>query len=285
LDVEHKEDYYSGGGLMLTNVHAYGNTLGGVRTQKGANILAFGLESEANHGPGVLLRSNDNVVHGEFYTNKSYGIQIGDDSFYSGANLIEAQLHNNGEAQIYFDKSAGYNYVTGVVYASGMQKYVLGTVTSDDVLSTVVGGLNKPAVPQQFQGKVRIDNKGNISGFRTMNGAPTATASKMPMPRITKRSSSAATLSVTLNGGTSCIPTAGASAHVSWVVRSKGISNVKVMVTSPNSDRAQLFSSGGRVGAAETGPWVRTGTRFDLVNTSTGALLATNVISASTCEN
>lgn len=268
---------------MLTNVHAYGNTLGGIRTQEGANILAFGLESEANHGPGVLLRSNDNVIHGEFYTNKTYGIQIGDGSSYSGANLIEAQLHNNGEAQIYFNKSAGYNYVTGVIYASGKQKYVLGSITADDVLSSVVGGLNRSAVAQQFQGKVLIDNKGNVTGLRAIDGSPAGAVSGSPVSAHARPSSSVATLSVTLNDGVKCIPPAGVSAHVSWTVHSKAISRAKVTVTNPQSDIAQLFSSGGRAGGAETGKWVRPGTRFDLVNGATGTLLATYTVSSRTC--
>lgn len=284
LDVQHNEGYFSGGGLMLSNVHAYGNTLGGVRTQSGANILAFGLESEANHGPGVLLRSNDNVIRGEFYTNKTYGIQIGDGSSYSGANLIEAQLHNNGEAQIYFDKSAGYNLFTGVIYASGKQKYVLGAVTADDVLNTVVGGLSHSAVAQQFQGKVVIDNKGNVSGIRSLGGSP---AGEVPNPRNSagpNQVSSAATLSVVLKPGVTCIPASGVSAHVSWAVRSKAIANVKVTVANPHSDRSQLFSSGGKVGGADTGQWVRPGTKFELLNSATGALLATYTVSSAACK-
>jgi hypothetical protein len=78
IDVLHKEGFYSGGGLMLTNTHLYANG-NGMRTESGANILAYGIESEANKGVGLLLRSNDSIVQGTFYANKTYGVQIGDD--------------------------------------------------------------------------------------------------------------------------------------------------------------------------------------------------------------
>ena len=157
IDVLHKEGHYSGGGMMLTNTHLYGNTEG-MRTEAGANILAFGLESEANHGVGLLLRSNDSVINGTFYANGTYGIQLGDGVSYAGANTITVQVHNNKKAQVFWKSSGGYNLFTGAVFPNDpTQKFFESVLTRhDQVLST------GPHAVQHFSGGVTMDSDRNI---------------------------------------------------------------------------------------------------------------------------
>lgn len=281
IDVQNRKDYYSGSGLMLSNVHAYGNTLGGVRTQSGANILAFGLESEANFGPGLLLRSNDNVVHGEFYSNRTFGIQIGDASSYSGANYIDAQLHNNKVSQIAFVKSAGYNYIAGVVYASGNQKYFSGSITKDDFVTAAIGGLLGNTVVQHFQGGIEVDTGRNINGvanlmYRQDNG-------RAPSAILDSDKSSFATLSVVPGTVDECGSKHPGKARVSWHVRRKSIHQVNVMVANPGRESGALFAQGGADGGADTGHWVWPGTRFDLVAADSGNVLATFTVTSKQC--
>lgn len=161
IDVQHREGYYSGGGLMLTNTHLYGNQ-NGMRTEAGANILAFGLESEANKGVGLLLRSNDSVIQGTFYANGSYGVQFGDGESYAGANSLTVQVHNNRKAQIYWLKSAGYNMVAGSVFPNdNSQKYFESMPTKHDQVLT--GG---PYAVQHFPGGIKFDSDGNVYGAK-----------------------------------------------------------------------------------------------------------------------
>lgn len=276
IDVQGKKNYYSGGGLMLTNVHAYGNTLGGVRTESGANILAFGLESEANYGPGVLLRSNDNIIHGEFYSNRTYGIQLGDNGSYAGANYIDGQLHNNGIAQIAFTKSAGFNYISGVIYASGHQKYFYGQVTKHDFVSAVTGGLNTTSMAQHLPGGVVFDSGGNIHGLNRL-------VNDLASTPIAQTASINATISVSQISP--CLVDGKSKALVSWSVESKAVKRVKVFVTNPGADARRLFSTADRSGSAETGDWVRSGVRFDLVDAANGQYLATNTVPSSYCAH
>lgn len=166
IDVQHRDGYYSGGGLMLTNVHAYANKAGGIRTAHGANILAYAIESEANHGPGVVLRSNDNYVQGEIYTNAGTGIQIGEAGAYSGVNTINVQLHNNRTSQIDFVNTAGGNHISGAIYASGTQKYFGGEPSNVDVINASLGGLDSVAIGQRYQGGMRVDTSGTIWGAK-----------------------------------------------------------------------------------------------------------------------
>lgn len=281
IDVQNKKGYYSGSGLMLTNVHAYGNTLGGVRTQSGANILAFSLESEANFGPGLLLRSNDNIVHGEFYANRTYGIQIGDASSYSGANYINVQLHNNKISQIAFVKSAGYNYIAGVVYASGSQKYYSGSITKDDFVTAVMGGLPGNAVVQHVQGGIEVDTERKINGVANLvykQGNRTALSATLGGEK-----SSDATLSVVPDTVDECGAKHPGKARVSWHVRRKSIGQINVMVANPGRESGTLFAQGGANGGAETGNWVWPGTRFDLVAADSGNVLATFTVTSKQC--
>lgn len=161
IDVQHKEGYYSGGGMMLVNTHLYANG-NGMRTGAGANILAFGLESEANHGVGLLLRSNDSVVVGTFYANGTYGIQVGEDEFFAGANVMTVQLHNNREAQLSWGNSGGYNLVTAAIYPNdATQKFFEGTPTRHDQVLTT-----GPAAVQHFSGGSVLDYERNLYGTR-----------------------------------------------------------------------------------------------------------------------
>lgn len=157
IDVQHKEDYYSGGGLMLTNTHLYANGEG-MRTEPGAAIMAFGLASEANFGVGLLLRSNDSLIVGTFYANGSYGIQFGDDAFYAGANTLTVQLHNNKKAQVFWKRSSGYNILTGSIFPNdSTQKFFESIPTRhDQVLSA------GPDAVQYFSGGVTMDSDRNI---------------------------------------------------------------------------------------------------------------------------
>jgi len=135
IDVMHEDGHYSGGGAMFTNTHLYSNKMG-LRTAPGANILAFGLESEANKGVGLLLRSNDSVIYGTFYANGTYGIQIGEQAFSAGANVLNVQVHNNHIAQINWERSAGYNTLNGSVFPMEGQKYYESSpIPSDQVLT------------------------------------------------------------------------------------------------------------------------------------------------------
>lgn len=281
IDVQNRKDYYSGSGLMLSNVHAYGNTLGGVRTQSGANILAFGLESEANYGPGLLLRSNDNVVHGEFYANRTYGVQIGDTSSYSGANYIDVQLHNNGVSQIAFEKSAGYNYIAGVIYASGSQKYFTGSITKDDFVTAAIGGLPGKVVVQHFQGGIEVDTGRNINDVANL--AYKQSKWKAPSVALVGGKSSYATLSVVPGTLDECGSKHPGKARVSWHVQRKSIGQVNVMVANPGRESGTLFAQGGADGGAETGNWVWPGTRFDLVAANSGNVLATFTVTSKQC--
>lgn len=159
IDVQHKEGHYSGGGLMLTNTHLYGNG-NGMRTEAGANILAFGLESEANYGVGLLLRSNDSVIQGTFYANQEYGIQFGDGVSYAGANVLTVQVHNNRKAQIKWESSGGYNMVTGTIFPNDKtQQYFESSPTQFDQVLTA-----GPYAVQHFPGGLRFDSDRNIYG-------------------------------------------------------------------------------------------------------------------------
>lgn len=157
VDVLHREGHFSGGGVMFTNTHLYGNQ-NGMRTEAGANILAFGLESEANKGVGLLLRSNDSVVQGTFYANGTYGVQFGDGESYAGANALTIQAHNNRKAQIYWHKSAGYNMVTGSIFPNDhSQKYFESVPTKADQVLTA-----GPYAVQHFPGGLTFDSDRNI---------------------------------------------------------------------------------------------------------------------------
>lgn len=159
IDVLHKEDYYSGGGLMLTNTHLYANG-NGMRTESGANILAYGIESEANKGVGLLLRSNDSIIQGTFYANKTYGIQIGDESFFSGANNLNVQLHNNKIAQLKWGNSAGYNMVNAVIFPNDpSQAFFENKPSNSDYVAT-----SGPNAIQQFPGGILMDSSRNLYG-------------------------------------------------------------------------------------------------------------------------
>jgi hypothetical protein len=168
IDVGHRDGHYSGGGLLLTNVHAYGNKLGGVRNAPGANVIAFGLESEGNGGPGLVLRSNDCVVHGEFYANAGPGVQLGEaGGAFAGANVLTIQSHNNGASQLAWENSAGGNQVHAVLHAESGQEYQRGGPTNHDTLIATVGGRGN-AVAKRFQGGVELDAEGNVYGVRVL---------------------------------------------------------------------------------------------------------------------
>ncbi|HGM5489589.1 TPA: right-handed parallel beta-helix repeat-containing protein [Serratia fonticola] len=161
IDVRHKEGYYSGGGLMLTNTHLYANG-NGMRTESGANILAYGIESEANKGVGLLLRSNDSLVQGTFYANKTYGVQIGDDESFSGVNHLNVQLHNNKIAQLKWGNSAGYNMVNAAIFPNDpSQKFFENKPSNSDYIAT-----SGPNAIQQFPGGILMDSDRNVYGVK-----------------------------------------------------------------------------------------------------------------------
>ncbi len=271
IEVEGKRGFYGGGGLMLTNVHAYGNTCGGVRVGPESNILAFGLESEANYGPGVLLLSNDNIVHGEFYSNRTYGIQIGLDGVHAGANYINGQWHNNGYAQIAFTDSAGYNYVEGMIYASGKQKYLTGTVTAQDFISAVVGGLPGPPMVRHIPGVTGWRGGGKGAAVPSLGDGAAGRGGLDRSVVLVRRSSP-------------CSPAGVSRAEVTWSVGDDKVRAVNVYVRGPRGGGKKLFASGGSSGSAGTGDWTGTGVRFDLVDANSGRLLATDIVPASYCE-
>jgi len=169
IDIQHKEGYYSGGGAMLHNVHAYGNRKGGVRTEAGANILAYGLEAESNHGTGLLLRSNDNLINGMFYSNTLYGVQFGDDHSYSGANVMNIQVHNNAKAQANILKTAGFNHISGTIFAAKGQKYMEGQPSGTDSLLSSMGDLPGSTVTNYLPGGIRTNSEGGVYGVDSVN--------------------------------------------------------------------------------------------------------------------
>ncbi|MBH3085160.1 hypothetical protein [Serratia bockelmannii] len=161
IDVLHKEGFYSGGGLMLTNTHLYANG-NGMRTESGANILAYGIESEANKGVGLLLRSNDSILQGTFYANRTYGVQIGDDESYSGVNNLNLQLHNNKIAQLKWGNNAGHNMINAVVFPNdSSQRYFEGSPSNTDYVAT-----SGPNAVQQFPGGISMDSDRNMYGIK-----------------------------------------------------------------------------------------------------------------------
>ena len=143
---------------MISNTHLYGNK-DGMRVQKGANILAYGLESESNRGLGLLLLSNDNIVQGMFYTNGTTGVQIGDKDDYSAANQLTLQLHNNELSQVNWSNSGGYNMLSAVVFADHDQKFFEGSPAQADYVSTA-----GPYAIQQIPGGLKIDSDRNVYG-------------------------------------------------------------------------------------------------------------------------
>jgi|GEM_PF-2561307 len=170
IDVMHENGYYSGGGAMFTNTHLYGNKMG-LRTAPGANILAFGLESEANKGVGLLLRSNDSVIQGIFYANGTYGIQIGEQSMYAGANVLNVQVHNNHLAQINWESSGGYNTLYGSIYPMEGQKYFELPPTRFDQVLTAGPQNPSTTASQYFPGGIQFDNEGNINGIKNLSSS------------------------------------------------------------------------------------------------------------------
>lgn len=173
IDVQHSEEHHSGGGLMLTAAHLYGNRTGGLRTQSGANIHAYGLESESNVGPGLLLRSNDNIVQGEFYANTTVGLQIGDESAWAAFNTVHLQSHNNFVAQVAWINSGDGNMVTGSLYAMRGQKVVEGKPNRGDSFMVASGGVTIAGAPATLPGGFVFGNDGGFFGAKlveTLNG-------------------------------------------------------------------------------------------------------------------
>lgn len=77
-----------------------------------------------------------------------------------------------------------------------------------------------------------------------------------------------------------CKPNEPIVATVSWHANTP---KVKVLVEGPGQSAPRLFSESGFSGQAKTDDWVVTGTRFVLVNASTGATLATHLMRAGPC--
>lgn len=162
IDVQHQDGAYSGGGLMLQNTHLYGNG-NGLRTEAGANILAFGLESEANKGVGMLLRSNDSIVQGMFYANGTYGVQLGEGTQFAAANMLTLQIHNNKKAQMYWQTSGGYNHVLAVVFPNDpTQLFFEGKPTKEDQVLTT-----GPYAVQHFAGGISMDSDQHVYNIRS----------------------------------------------------------------------------------------------------------------------
>lgn len=94
---------------------------------------------------------------------------------------------------------------------------------------------------------------------------------------------SAARASLTVTPATvdGCKPNQPMVATVSWHANTP---KVKVLVAGPGQSAPRLFSESGFSGQAKTEDWVVTGTRFVLVNASTGATLATHLMRAGSCD-
>jgi hypothetical protein len=168
IDVKHREAERSGAGLMLSATHLYGNTSGGLRTERGANVLAFGLESEANGGPGLLVRSNDSMIQGTFYANGTHGVQIGEHgpAGYAGFNTWWIQAHNNVESQVAWINSGGGNQMGAALYAQGQQRYIKGSPSRFDTFLGTTGGRAGEAAPSLvMQGGAIFDNEGAVWGL------------------------------------------------------------------------------------------------------------------------
>jgi hypothetical protein len=78
-----------------------------------------------------------------------------------------------------------------------------------------------------------------------------------------------------------CKPNQPIVAIVSWHSREP---HVKVMVQGPKQDTPQLFSESGHTGSAKTGPWVIANTKFTLISSGTGAVLAQRTIAQTSCD-
>jgi hypothetical protein len=171
IDVIHKEGYHSGAGLMLSNTHLYGNG-GGLRTSRGANIITSNFESEANHGSGLLLRSNDNIIQGFFYANAKHGIELGEGDAFSAANTLNVQLHNNTISQVLWANSGGHTVLTGAVYAMPGQGYFTGNPDGLDLVLTA-GNATPQGPLQHFPGgALRVAGDGAAQLGQTAPGQP-----------------------------------------------------------------------------------------------------------------
>lgn len=85
-------------------------------------------------------------------------------------------------------------------------------------------------------------------------------------------------LTVTPSSMATCDPAAVAKIH--WATHA---SEVQIFVGTGSN--AKLFAAGGATGDAETGPWVRPGTRFVAINKSNGKVLARVAIQGPKCIN
>lgn len=93
-----------------------------------------------------------------------------------------------------------------------------------------------------------------------------------------------ADISIAPGSVSGCSPVVPVIAKVSWEVTDHSIDHVKIMVVDPGSSEGRLFSEGGFSGEVNTGPWVKPGTRFDLLNASSQAKLASYTVAEKPCH-
>ena len=80
-----------------------------------------------------------------------------------------------------------------------------------------------------------------------------------------------------------CNAAAPIVADVRWSVEDAAVTAVKVEVKNKDQD-AQLLALGGRTGQARTGAWVVSGTRFRLIDATTGRELARHEVTSYPCR-
>jgi hypothetical protein len=110
-------------------------------------------------------------------------------------------------------------------------------------------------------------------------------ASAAPAPAATPAQGSArnVTFAVTPATVSGCNGAAPIVAEVKWSVQDIAGTEVKVEVKNKDQE-PQLLSIGGRTGQARTGAWVVSGTRFRLVDNTSGQELATHEMTAEPCR-
>ena len=82
-----------------------------------------------------------------------------------------------------------------------------------------------------------------------------------------------------------CPGAAPVQAKLAWVVKDTTIQEVRVEVSDNGQDNWKLLSLSGRQGEVETGPWVRPGSRFRLVDAATGGHLGAVQVAVEPCAD
>lgn len=123
----------------------------------------------------------------------------------------------------------------------------------------------------------------------------TPPADSVPAPASTEAESAAkataaspvdtgATLIVEPGFVTTCKDGDRTTSSVRWQVTKPGVSTVRIEVNGPDDAARKTFAMGGATGEAQTGNWVGAGVRFHLVDTASGAELASYTVGLKPCE-